>query len=234
MNGKKVFGDYQTPYEFAQKVCDLIKIKYQKPLTVLEPTCGIGSFLKASLQLNAKTYYGIEINSLYCNHCKSQIIDERIKIINADIFNYDLESLLFDTNEILIIGNPPWVTNSDLSKQNANNMPHKANIKSLNGFDAITGASNFDICEYIILQMIKLIKEKKSTLAMLCKTSVARNVFKELNRRDIKYCSFSIYNFNAQKIFNINASACLLVIEFNYSSDYNQEACKIYNFESFD
>ena len=83
MNGKKVFGDYQTPYGFAQRVCDLIKIKYQKPLTVLEPTCGIGSFLKASLQLNAQMYYGIEINSLYCNQCKSQFKDEPIKIINA-------------------------------------------------------------------------------------------------------------------------------------------------------
>ncbi|MDE6059505.1 MAG: SAM-dependent methyltransferase [Clostridia bacterium] len=234
MNGKKVFGDYQTPYDFAQKVCKLINCKYQRPLTVLEPTCGIGSFLKASLQFNAQIYYGIEINPLYCNQCKLQFIDERIKIINADIFNCDLKSLLHDANEILVIGNPPWVTNSDLSKQNATNAPHKANIKALNGFDAITGASNFDICEYIILQMIELIKEKKSTLAMLCKTSVARNIFKELNRCNINYNSFSIYKFNAQKVFNIGAAACLLVIEFNYSENDIQTPCNVYDFENFE
>jgi len=231
MNGKKVFGDYQTPYDFAQKVCELIKNKYQLPRVVLEPTCGLGNFIKASMQLNANVYYGIEINSLYCNQCKLQLVDQRVRIINADIFNYDLESLLYHLNEILVIGNPPWVTNSDLSKQNAINIPHKANIKDLNGFEAITGASNFDICEYIILQMIELIKMKKSTLAMLCKTSVARNVFKELHRRKVKCNSFSIYKFNAKKIFNISATACLLVIEFNYSNKEIEETCEVYDFE---
>ena len=234
MNGKKVFGDYQTPYDFAQNVCNLLHCKYQRPLTVVEPTCGMGSFLKASLRFDAQKYYGIEINPLYCNLCKLQFNDERIKIVNADIFNYDFKSLLSNSDRILVIGNPPWVTNSDLSKQSATNAPQKANIKALNGFDAITGASNFDICEFIILQMIELIKERQSTLAMLCKTSVARNVFKELNRRNVRYNSFSIYKFNAQKVFNINTAACLLVIEFNYSEEIVQKYCNIYDIDNFE
>ena len=234
MNGKKVFGDYQTPIQFAQMVCDLIDCRYKQPAVVLEPTCGIGSFLKASLRFNAEIYYGIEINNIYCDECRRQLVDNRILIINADIFNYDLDSLLHNLDNILVIGNPPWITNSDLSKQNASNLPNKTNIKALNGCDAITGASNFDICEYIILQMIELIKEKKATLAMLCKTSVARNIFKEINRRNIGYNSFSIYNFNAQKVFHISAAACLLVIDFNFSKDNSEKTCNVYEFENYE
>ena len=46
---KKEFGDYQTPGYFAVKVCNLLKDKLKiSPAVVIDPTCGVGNFLKAA------------------------------------------------------------------------------------------------------------------------------------------------------------------------------------------
>ena len=216
MNGKKEFGDYQTPKLFANKVCELLSKKYAiTPQIVIEPTCGIGNFLQETLRFNAKLYYGIEINGEYCSYCREKFADlSNVKILNENIFEFNIQDIVSSTEETLIIGNPPWITNSELSKNNSTNLPQKSNIKSYKGFNAITGESNFDICEYIILSIIEKIKNGNAVVAMLCKSSVARNIFTEINRRNINYASFSLYNFNAKKVFNISASACLLIIDF--------------------
>lgn len=87
MNGKREYGDYQTPIDFAEKVCAYLK-NYCciKPSAIVEPNCGVGSFLKSSLLFDANEYYGIEINPEYCNICKSTINCDRVKIINSDFF----------------------------------------------------------------------------------------------------------------------------------------------------
>lgn len=106
----------------------------------------------------------------------------------------------------------------------------KANFKGLKGIDAITGASNFDICEYIILQLIHEYRDTNTVISMLCKTSVARNVFKELKRNDIPFSKCDILEFNASKVFGINAGACILVIQLTEkqsTSDY----CNVYDFD---
>ena len=219
MPGKKEFGDYQTPLCFAKKVCGLLSEKYSVcPQVVVEPTCGEGNFLQESLVFKAKQYYGIEINEEYCLSCKKNLAGSaNIKVLHENIFNFDLEKLLPYGEEILVIGNPPWVTNSELSRRNSTNVPGKTNFKSFSGINALTGESNFDICEYIILKMIGSIYSKRAVIAMLCKSAVARNVFCEINRRNINYTSFSMYDFDAKKIFKISAGACLLVIDFRES-----------------
>lgn len=95
------------------------------------------------------------------------------------------------------------------------NLPEKENFKRLSGTDAITGASNFDICEYIILKLIEKSIDKKVAIAMLCKTSVARNVLLELDRNDTCVDFVKMYNFNSAKVFGISASACLLFIKMS-------------------
>jgi hypothetical protein len=229
MNGKQEYGDYQTPYDFAERVCTLLSAKGVKPETVLEPTCGVGNFLKATLSFNAKKYYGIEINPEYCQLCKDGISDDRVTIIQSDIFGYDLKALT-GTNKVLVVGNPPWVTNSALSSIGSKNLPTKNNFKGLKGLDAITGAGNFDICEYIILQLINAYVNSNTCIAMLCKTSVARNIFKELHRTHINFESCDTYEFNAQKVFGINASACLLLIKLTDKRSYSDE-CNVYSLD---
>jgi hypothetical protein len=231
MSGKREFGDYQTPSDFAEKVCMYLKSnRHISPSAVIEPTCGRGSFIKASLIFNAKEYYGIEINPEYCRYCDETICDERVKIINSDFFSFSSKKLIKDKSQILVIGNPPWVTNSTLSTLASDNLPIKVNFKGLKGIDAITGTSNFDICEYIILQLVHEFKDTNTVISMLCKTSVARNVFREMKRNCISFSSYDILEFDATKVFGINASACVLVIQLSAESE-SMDVCNVYDFE---
>ncbi len=233
MTGKLEYGDYQTPAVFAERVCCYLKKHYNiEPSAIIEPTCGIGAFLKSSLEVfNADEYYGIEINPEYCKECGKSIKDERIHIINSDFFSFSLKSLVKNIRQILIVGNPPWVTNSTLTSIGSDNLPKKANFKGLKGLDALTGSSNFDICEYIILQLVKEYNNTNTMIAMLCKTSVARNVFKELKRSGIFFSCCDVLEFDATKIFGINASACLFVIKLQREHN-SPDVCNVYDFET--
>lgn len=232
MSGKREYGDYQTPVDFAKKVCIYLRnYRHIKPSAIVEPTCGVGNFLKSSLLFEANEYYGIEINPEYCDICRNTINDEKIKIIHSDFFAFSSKSLIKDKRQILVIGNPPWVTNSTLSSLGSDNLPIKANFKGLKGIDAITGASNFDICEYIILQLINEYKNTNTVISMLCKTSVARNVYKELKRNCINFSSCDILEFDAKKVFNINASACVLVIQLS-EKPISSDICNVYDFNN--
>lgn len=227
MNGKdlkKEYGDYQTPDKFTYEICSLLKNKMNiNPAVIVEPTSGIGNFIRASLDTfpQAKHVYGIEINSEYCKICRDRISDGRLQIINENFFSYKM-NFLPDNEEILFVGNPPWATNSDLNF----NLPVKENFKHFKGTDAITGASNFDICEYIILKIIENSIGKNVSIAMLCKTSVARSILLESNRQNFPIACSEMYTFNSSEIFGINASACLLYIKMS-TNDGHICSCNI-------
>lgn len=232
MNGKREYGDYQTPEFFSLSVCQYLKdIRKMTPSVVIEPTCGLGSFVKSSLIFDASEIIGIEVNPEYCNICSQTIKDPRVQILNADFFDFDLKSIVKGKEQLLIVGNPPWVNNSTLSSLNSDNLPKKLNFKGLKGMDAITGASNFDICEYIILQLIASLYNTNATIAMLCKTSVARNIFAEMKRTHTSFKSCDIFEFNANKVFGISASACLLVIELS-NENISADVCNVYSFDN--
>jgi len=231
MNGKHEFGDYQTPLDFADRICRYLKYERNiMPSAVIEPTCGLGNFIKSSLLFDAGEYYGIEINPEYCEICNNTIKDERVKIYNSDFFTFSFNSIIKDKSRVLIIGNPPWVTNSALSVMGSDNLPIKANFKGLKGMDAIMGLSNFDICEYIILRLINEYRNTNTVISMLCKTSVARNVFKELKRNDINFETCDILEFNAFKIFGVNTSACLFIVQLSMKN-VAPDICNVYNFD---
>ena len=89
MNGKREYGDYQTPEYFSLAVCDYLKNKKKiEPTIIIEPTCGIGSFIKSSLIFNASRIVGIEINPKYCEICKNNNPDPKVHIRNADFFTF--------------------------------------------------------------------------------------------------------------------------------------------------
>ena len=228
MSGRREFGDYQTPQYFAYKICRLVKEKYNlKPSFVLEPTCGTGSFLQGSLIFDADEYLGIDINKLYCEECRTNINDSRVEIICSDFFQYDMQELAEKQN-ILVIGNPPWVNNSTLAGKH--NLPAKSNFRKMKGIEALTGESNFDISEAIILRLINHLKAKGLSIAMLCKISVARRLFCEIRREGINFSCFDMFTFDAETVFKADVKACLIFIDMR--QEYKQNGkCTVYSLD---
>ena len=229
---KKELGDYQTPIEFAEIITSFVKNNIPFiPDIILEPTCGFGNFLEsASKEFQNSQFIGIDINNEYLEVAKEKldkISKSKYKLVNKNIFDYDYGDISYQ-DKLLIIGNPPWATNSELTSGKLNNLPTKTNIKNLRGVDAITGLSNFDISEYIILDAIKKAKAEQFCLAMLCKTNIATNVIKELRRQNIHIAKVSILKFDAKEVFDVSVDACLLYIEKDESHKDNTDRFKVF------
>lgn len=194
----------------------------------LEPTCGAGSFIHGlcSLPTPPQDIQGIEIQSRYVERARliSESLNTRIniRIQQKDLFQLNLAQLQWSQRgPLLVVGNPPWVTNSELGVLGSANLPSKSNIKGLRGLAAITGESNFDIAEYIWIKIIKELAWAKPTIAMLCKTSVARNVLKFAQEEQLPVSGAAVYRINAKKWFDAATDACLFSMEVGLEkSDY--------------
>lgn len=223
---KEEYGDWQTNMELAINVCRLLKAKGINPKVIIEPTCGKGHFILAALQVfdNIEEIYGIEIYKPYIEELKIQLLQfyidnnnkpkVKINLYHQNVFNFDFtfikESL--GGRETLVLGNPPWVTNSKLGEISGENIPKKKNAKKLGGLDAITGKSNFDIAEYICQQMIELLIGEKAHLALLLKNSVIKNIVYGQQKEKLEINSFCQYNIDAKREFGVSVAASLLYL----------------------
>ncbi|QTA91360.1 hypothetical protein [Desulfonema magnum] len=212
------FGAFQTPLNLAEQITQLVFKQYPYIKSLVEPTCGIGNFIRASLKLNdnVKSIYGWEINHEYIKSAKSiscnKCID--ISIEQKDFFSVDWSLLPEHLKEsVLFIGNPPWVTNSELGRIGSKNLPHKTNFQNYGGFEAITGKSNFDISEWMLIKIAEYISGKKAALSFLVKTSVARKIFLHICKHRLLIKNINIYNIDAKKHFDVSVDACLLCSE---------------------
>ncbi|HLA88384.1 MAG TPA: hypothetical protein VJL10_10195, partial [Anaerolineales bacterium] len=96
--------------------------------------------------------------------------------------------------------------------------PAKNNFQNHDGFDAMTGKSNFDISEWMLIQVGDWLKNRKGYLAMLCKTSVARKFLHHLQTSRAGVFHSAVYTIDAKKYFNASVEACLLFCEFDENS----------------
>lgn len=201
------FGDFQTPPELARQVMEIVGASEWK--RVLEPTCGEGSFLYASSMFHPQEMLGIELQPEYVE--KARVI---APVVQADIFDIDLRELPWTdpTGSLLVVGNPPWVTNSHLGHLGSINHPVKQNIRRLRGIDAMTGSSNFDIAESIWLKLIVDLQDQEPTIALLCKTAVARNVLTYSAQHSLPIGDAAIYLIDAKEWFGVSVDACLFVV----------------------
>lgn len=214
----KEFGDFQTPRELAFEVCLLLSRLGVQPQTIIEPTCGLGSFIAASRKIfHSADILGFDVSPNYVEQAQDKFRNENnISVFEADFFETDWKELLKSFQKpILILGNPPWVTNSELSVLESGNIPQKENFQNFGGLDALTGKSNFDISEWMLIRLLESLKEQKAFLAMLCKTSVARKILKYAWKNKIYLSSAAIYRVETEKYFNASVDSCLLFCEFS-------------------
>lgn len=237
------YGDFQTNSELANKVAFHLTTKNISPEIVIEPTCGKGNFIVASLKQfsDIKKVFGIEIYKPYVWESKFNIIDfylsnptenkPEISIIHSSVFDFDFKTIAKEnsTKEILIIGNPPWVTNSKLGSLNSSNLPRKTNFKNHSGLDAMTGKGNFDIAEYITLMMIETFQHQQGNIALLVKNTVIKNiVFDQLSKK-YRISDIEKHCIDSKKEFNVSVEASLFYSKLNSNPTYDCAEFDFYN-----
>jgi hypothetical protein len=212
------FGDFQTPDNLAADICNRLVKLGVKPEVIIEPTCGVGAFLLAANDAfpEAKEVHGFEINGEYLDTLSAKLESKphRITLTQADFFKNDWQKELSKTNgSILVIGNFPWVTNATQGSIGGKNLPAKSNFQGHAGFDAISGKSNFDISEWMLLETLKWFKRRSGCIAMLVKTAVARKVLSQAAKLEAPIEHSYIVKINAKEYFDASVEACLLVIQ---------------------
>lgn len=231
-------GDYQTPANLADKVVKLLSNDHTKYTNIIEPTFGCGSFIMAIINHlpSVQSINGCELNKHHYRATMTKLSQVSNKRVNfnlqcANIFNIDLNNLFEKHAHNLVIGNPPWITVSALSTMESNKIPKHHHLKGLSGFDALTGKANLDLSEYITLMLMNKLNQlsKSSTLALLVKGSVSRNILKYLPKSNLHPSSFKIYLLNAKQYFHVDVNACLLVVRFNKFVRHNTQEANVYN-----
>ena len=220
MSQQKILGDYQTPIPLAHQILSKLFSSGKQWKRILEPTCGEGNFIRALADINtsAEEIIGLDIQRDYVESAR-QIVSEniQIKIYHLDIFETNLHALMDRgaSHPLLVVGNPPWVTNSTLGSLNGTNVPTKSNFQNLSGLDALTGKSNFDIAEFIWLKLLHEFRSESVTLALLCKTSVARKVLKHIYQQNLPASGMALYHIDSKKWFDVAVDAGLFVVDLN-------------------
>lgn len=218
------FGDFQTPESLARRVCLLLGAKGFRPASVVEPTCGTGSFLLAALdqfpELN--NVIGLDVNRDYLNLVEQRLAGRayagKVRTICASFFETDWPALIKDLPDpLLVIGNPPWVTNAALGSLGSSNLPIKSNFQNHRGLDSLTGKGNFDISEWMLLRVLEWLRGRKASMAFLCKTAVARKVLVHAWKNSLEPSRAEIFGLNALEHFGASVDACLLVCSFSSS-----------------
>ena len=239
---RREYGDFQTNRFLAQKVVDYTFSKSNDFEFVLEPTCGKGNFLLAAIKQSKKLkkVVGVEIYQPYVWETKFKVLEyyisakennkPEIDIIHANAFEFSYENLAKSTQDLktLIIGNPPWVTNSELGSIDSKNLPQKSNFKKHSGFEAITGKGNFDIGEYISLIMLRCFDRHNGAFAFLIKNSVVKNLIYDQKQNKFRIGQTENLNIDSKKEFNVSVNACLFLTHLNCEPELTCTAFDFY------
>ncbi len=238
-------GDYQTNERLASECVDYIVSQCPSSVfeLLIEPTCGKGNFILAALAqiTSLKKIIGIEISLAYVWETKLRILQffikhphankPEIQIINENVFKYDFNFLSKTTTEYitLIIGNPPWVTNSRMGAISSENLPLKSNLKKHKGIEAITGKSNFDIGEAILNNLLKNFSGHDGCLGFLIKSSVVKNRIYEQKSGPFRIGELKSLVINSKQEFGVSVEASLFFAKLNIAPEFVCSELDFYN-----
>jgi len=227
------YGDFQTNQSLTQQIATQLKREGINPQIVIEPTCGKGNFILSVLDTfeNVERIYGIEIQKKYTWQAKFNVLDfflnnpnktkPEIQIVNSSIFEFDYQTIkeTIGEKELLIIGNPPWVTNSALGVMDSKNLPKKSNFKRQKGLDAMTGKGNFDIAEYITIDLLQNFGKCKGNMAFLVKNTVIKNIVHDLPKLKLLIAGLKKQNIDSKKEFDVSVDASLFSCQLNKTTE---------------
>ncbi len=215
---KVEFGDFQTPVALAREACGLLVRLGEQSEVVMEPTVGRGAFLlAAAAAFPGAQLRGFDINSEYVQSAVAALeaagATPRTTVLCQDFFSCDWEEELARVpGKLLLLGNPPWVTNSGVGAISGSNLPTKENFQGLRGIAARTGKANFDISEWMLIRLLRALHTRPASLAMLCKTATARKFLRYAWQNDGRITTASIYRIDAAEHFDAAVDACLLYL----------------------
>jgi methylase of polypeptide subunit release factors len=214
---RRDLGDFQTPPALVSAVLDRLDALGVPRQRVLEPTCGRGHFLAGLLDADnpPAEILGFEIQPDHL--AAARALDSgssMVRLEQADLFTIDLRTQLRwqSRGPLLVVGNPPWVTSAELGRLGSANGPARTRIVGLDGLDARTGRANFDLAEAVWIKLLSELDEPEATIALLCKTSTARNVLRWAARTDRPINGASIHRIDARLWFSATVDACLFVV----------------------
>lgn len=230
--GRDEFGDFQTPPSLAADVCRFLAQRGVAPATVVEPTCGLGNFVLAALDaFPSAGCRGLEIHPGYVEKLTAALGARadggRCGLTTGSFFNVDWKTRFAGLKgPVLVLGNPPWVTNARLGTLGSSNLPEKTNFQGHVGLDALTGKSNFDISEWMLVRLLEALAGRRAWLAVLCKTAVARKALVHAWKAGIPVDWAEMRAIDAKSHFGAAVDACLLACAL--SPDGRATDCRVF------
>jgi adenine-specific DNA-methyltransferase len=219
LTDKKKSGSYYTPTRLADFVADycLSKIK-RKTISVLEPSVGDGSFVKAIAKSDKLDKFSkinltiVEKDNLELE--KAKIIDMNIKLNilphNSDYLNFHFE----DSNDYsLIIGNPPYV------KKNLLNDNQKELAKNIHNESELSNKSINNIWTSFLISGISKLK-KDGILAFILPLELLQVKFSEEIRTLLKseFDRVEVFTFNELQFQECKGQDTVLLIGYKKHS----------------
>lgn len=212
------YGDFQTPRVLADSIVAFLRNAGISPSVIVEPTCGLGSFVLAAIEgfEVVRQVFAYDIKADYVSALRKTLRGANgvhCQVAQQDFFTFNWKEFFAAfRGEILVLGNPPWVTNAALGALGSENLPKKTNFQNRSGFAAKTGKANFDISEWMLIKLLESLDGQRGCLAMLCKTATARKVLRHgwVNRFNIGRAT--IHLIDAAEHFGVSVNACLLIV----------------------
>ena len=81
------FGDFQTPIDLACQVTQFLSTNGVSPSAVIEPTCGVGNFLVASMRTfgGGIPYYGFDINPDHVDTARDALVGQGWRALRVGV-----------------------------------------------------------------------------------------------------------------------------------------------------
>ena len=225
-------GDFQTPPALVAAILARLTRGGACWSRVLEPTCGRGNFVVGLLALDQapREILGIEVQPSHLAEARAIVANApgsvRVSLTAGNLFDCDLATLPWKEKggSLLVVGNPPWVTNAEFGVLESTTRPPRSNLKNARGIDAITGGSNFDAAEAVWIKVLTELVDQGPTIALLCKTAVARSVLEHARKLRLSVTQAEIFRIDAKAWFGAAVDACLLVLRLAGSAESSPAA----------